>query len=159
MPFYFNVLDAFYFVGAQLLLLRKWWRTMSLIQFLLLAIAGISLVLASDLVRASYQSRKRQQVDVMPGWRGVGTFGKFDTTGIDATVSSSGPISIKTIVVLIALAALGICFKFAWDEAHPDIRTRYGRAYERCVIEEKTSRWKINEVHRCAVSQPWNRVD
>ena len=38
---------------------------MSLIQFLLLAIAGISLVLASDLVRASYQSRKRQQVDVM----------------------------------------------------------------------------------------------
>src|SRR4029078_11586662 len=84
MPFYFNVLDAFYFVRAQSLLLRKWWRTMSLIQFLLLAIAGISLVLASDLVRASYQSRKRQQVDVMPGWRGGGTFGKVATSGVDA---------------------------------------------------------------------------
>ena len=132
---------------------------MSLIQFLVLAIAVISLILASDLVRASYQSRKRQQVDVAPGWRAVGTFGKFDTPGVDASVSPPGPISIRTILVLIALAALGICFKFAWDEAHPDIRTRYGRAYERCVIQENISRWNFNEAHRCAVSQPWNRVD
>ena len=132
---------------------------MSVIQLLVLAIAVISLILASDLVRASYQSRKRRQVDVMPGWRAVGTFGKFDTTSIDASVASSGPISIKTIVVLLALPALGICFKFAWDEAHPDIRTRYGRAYERCVIQENITRWNISEAHRCAVNQPWNRVD
>src|SRR3954452_16783600 len=101
-------------------------RRMSVIQLLVLAIAVISLVLASDLVRASYQSRKRQPVDVMPGWRAVGTFGKVETASIDASVSPPGPISIRTVVVLIALVALGVCFKFAWDEAHPDIRTRYG---------------------------------
>jgi hypothetical protein len=128
---------------------------MSLIQFLVLAIAVVSVILASDLLRASYESRKRQQVDIMPGWRPVGTFGKFETSKLDASVSPPGPISIRTILVLIALLALGVCFKFAWDEAHPDIRTRYGRAYERCIIEEQISRWKISEVHHCAVNQPW----
>ncbi len=57
-------------------------------------------------------------------------------------------------LALFAFGAAGTMIKFAWDEAHPDIRSAYSRAYQGCVREDGISRWNVKEVQRCIYRLP-----
>src|SRR5688572_6148164 len=126
---------------------------MTVTQLLMLGITAICLFLGADLLRISVANRRKPQVEVNPIFRRVGTFGSlknFDP-GIEASFQAQGQghSMIMAGLLLLVLVVGGIVFKMSWDEAHPDIRTRYGRDFERCVAEEGISRWHKAEVEYC----------
>ena len=126
---------------------------MTTTQLLLISIAGLSLFLGADLLWLSWSRRRKPQIEVEPGFRRVGTFGSLKNFEGSAEASfqaqGQGPAVVVAALLLIVLAAGGIVFKVSWDEAHPDIRTRYGRAFEYCVAEEGISRWDKAQVDTC----------
>ena len=129
---------------------------MSLTQTILIVIAAMSVLLAADLLKTAARTRNGRREEAGSDWRSVGTFGRSAGRAMDPHSAQSGPMSLKAAFVLLAMAAAGVSFKFAWDEAHPDIRSRYGRAYERCVSEEHLNRWQISQVRTCAEARMWH---
>ena len=128
---------------------------MTILQILAISIAALALLLSSELVRSSFKQRKRAEGDMAPTFRQVGTFGGLGHFNQDAaplpSTGSSGK-AVLTMLIVAAFLGTGAAIKFAWDETHPDLRSAYGRAYERCVSEKKVSRWKVEEVERCIYS-------
>jgi hypothetical protein len=125
---------------------------MTLTQFLVLAVGSLSLLISAELLRSMARHRGRSAVDATAGFRQVGTFGGFAGSGHDVTPPPSTGSPGHALLMLFTLAMLigtGVVVKFAWNEANPDIRSAYGRAYERCVREEKISRWNVADVQRC----------
>ena len=128
---------------------------MTILQILAISIAALALLLSSELVRSSFKQRKRGEGNMAPTFRQVGTFGSLGHFSNDATplpsTGSSGR-AVLTMLIVAAFLGTGAAIKFAWDETHPDLRSAYGRAYERCVSEKKVSRWNVEEVERCIYS-------
>ena len=124
---------------------------MSITQILGLVIGLLTLLLSSELVRSGAARQKRPELNIDVGFRRVGTFGGLANVSAQTSPIASTGSSGRPLVVLFALAlffATGIAVKITWDKTHPDIRSSYGRAYERCV-EEGVSRWNVQEVDRC----------
>src|SRR5262245_41967236 len=116
---------------------------MTITQVLLLGIAGLSVLLSADLLRSALLERGKRSLELEPGWRQVGTYGRW--YGSDAN-HAPGPRfrgSPKLVVIFVLFCVGGAVFKIAWDETHPTVRSAYGRAYERCVAEEHISRWQV----------------
>jgi hypothetical protein len=125
---------------------------MTLTQILVLAIGSLSLLISAELLRSMARQRGRAAVDAGTGFRQVGTFGGFAGSGSDVTPLPSTGSPGHALLMLFTLALLigtGVVVKFAWNEANPDIRSAYGRAYEHCVREENISRWNVADVQRC----------
>ena len=125
---------------------------MTITQILTLTIGCLALLLSSELIRSTLKQRRSATVDTTPAFRQVGTFGGFGSLSHGASplpsTGSSGR-GVLAFFILLTLAGMGGAVKFAWDETHPDLRSAYGRAYERCVSENKISRWNVEEVERC----------
>lgn len=128
---------------------------MTITQLLLLSIAGLSVMLSADMLRASITHRRNAQDDLQPLWRQVGTFGRWhgSTASHERAPYSQG--SIKGILILVLFVIGAVVFKVAWDETHPTVRSAYGRAYERCVADQHISRWQVDEVRRCIAEHPF----
>ncbi len=125
---------------------------MTVTQILVLVIGGLALLLSAELVRSVARQRRHPSADLTPAFRQVGTFGKLQTFRSDTGPTPSSGSSGKGLLAVLMLAtflATGTAIKLAWDETHPDLRSAYGRAYERCVADRKISRWKVEEVERC----------
>ena len=125
---------------------------MTITQILVLAVGGLGLLLSSELVRSSFKQRRRAAADMAPNFRQVGTFGGLGhfshAAGPLPSAGSSGR-GLLTLLVIVSFLGMGTVVKFAWDQTHPDLRSAYGRAYERCVTENKVNRWNVEEVERC----------
>ena len=125
---------------------------MTIIQILVLVIGFLALLLSSELLRATIKQRRRSMLEPAPSFRQVGTFGglgHFSAHAASLPSSGSPGRALLTIFALVTFVATGAAVKYAWDETHPDLRSAYGRAYERCVAERKINRWKVEEVDRC----------
>ena len=130
---------------------------MTIIQALGLVIGLLSLLVSAELARASAAARRRRaETGMAVGFRNVGTFGSSsqfapETLGIPSTGSAAR--TILSILLMVLFVGTGITVWFGYKETHPDIRSAYGRAYERCVNEKRISRWKVNEVDRCVSAE------
>lgn len=125
---------------------------MTVTQILVLIIGGLALLLSAELVRSVARQRRHPSIDLTPAFRQVGAFGNLQNFRSDAGPTPSSGSSGKgplAVLIFATFLATGTTVKFAWDETHPDVRSAYGRAYERCVAERKISRWKVEEVERC----------
>ena|SRR3712207_1890767 len=128
---------------------------MTATQLIMLGITVICVLLGADLLRLAVANRRKRQVEVNPGFRRVGTYGSlkhFDPTPEASFQSDSqggGYAMLLAGLLLLVFVVGGIVFKMSWDAAHPDIRTRYGRDFERCIAEEGISRWQVAEVEKC----------
>jgi hypothetical protein len=121
-------------------------------QILVLVIGVLALLVSSELLRSILKQRRRTALEPAPSFRPVGTFGSLNHFGASAAPLPSGGSSGRTFLSIFVLAAFlgtGAAVKYAWDETHPDLRSSYGRAYERCVAERNLSRWNVEEVERC----------
>jgi hypothetical protein len=121
-------------------------------QILVSAVGGLGLLLSSELVRSSLKQRRRAAADMAPSFRQVGTFGGLGQfSGAASPLASTGSSGrgFFTVLLIVTFLGMGTVAKFAWDQTHPDLRSAYGRAYERCVTENKINRWKVEEVERC----------
>ena len=128
---------------------------MTTTQMLLVAIGGLAVLLSAQLLRSTVaQRRQARDSDVV--FRQVGTFASRGFPGAHAmplpSTGSSGGVIVAAFLV-VAACGTGLAGKLAWDETHPDIRSAYGRGYERCV-QEGVSRWKVEEIHRCIYRGP-----
>jgi hypothetical protein len=124
----------------------------TIIQILVLVIGFLALLLSSELLRSTVKQRRRAMLETAPNFRQVGTFGGLGHFSADAASppsNGSAGRAVLSIIVLATFLATGAAVKYAWDETHPDLRSAYGRAYERCVAERKISRWNVEEVERC----------
>ena len=133
---------------------------MTTTQLIILAIAVLALLLASQMLRSAAIRRGRPDINVDVGFRKVGTFGglaHFDPKVASPPRGGSITGKIAMIVILPVFVSVGVAVKFAWDKTHPDIRTTYGRHYEQCV-SQGISRWNVSEVNRCIHKghEPWN---
>ena len=128
---------------------------MTITQILVVAIGGLAVLLSAQLLRTTVTQRRQPAASEF-GFRQVGTFGSRGSSGAQAmplpSTGSPGR-AVLFIFLLTATGATGLVGKLAWDETHPDIRSAYGRAYERCV-QQGESRWKVEEVHRCIYRGP-----
>lgn len=125
---------------------------MTLAEVLILGAGGLALLLSAELVRSARRQRRVPQVEPAPSFRQVGTFGFVGTAGADAAPLPSTGRAHHGVAVVVSIGlflVMAMVVKLGWDQAHPDIRSAYGRAYERCVTEEKISRWHVSEVQRC----------
>jgi LPXTG-motif cell wall-anchored protein len=125
---------------------------MTLTQILVLSVGSLSLLISAELLRSMARQRGHTDAEASAHFRQVGTFGALGGSSTQVASLPSTGSSGNALLTLFALAMLigtGVVVKFAWSEAHPDIRSAYGRAYERCVQEEKISRWNVAEVQRC----------
>jgi hypothetical protein len=124
----------------------------TIIQILVLVIGFLALLLSSELLRSTIKQRRRSLLEAAPSFRQVGTFGGLGHFSADAASPPSNGSSGRALLGIFVLATFvgtGAGVKYAWDETHPDLRSAYGRAYERCVVERNISRWKVEEVERC----------
>jgi hypothetical protein len=123
----------------------------TIIQVLVLVIGFLALLLSSELLRSTIKQRRRAVSEPSPSFRQVGTFGGLGHFAAAAPLPSGGSSGrpALSIFVLATFLGTGAAVKYAWDETHPDLRSAYGRAYERCVAEGSISRWKVEEVERC----------
>ena len=133
---------------------------MTITQLLGLIIGLVTLLLSSELVRSVAARQRRPEVNIDIAFRRVGTYGGLANIGAQtAPLPSSGSCgrSLLVIFVLALFLATGIAVKIGWDKTHPDIRSAYGRAYERCV-EQGVSRWNVQEVDGCVFKErsSWN---
>src|SRR3954453_19403772 len=115
---------------------------MSITQIVGLAVGILALLLSSELVR-SMAARHKRPLQVDAGFRRVGTFGVLTHVSPQTSPLPSTGSAGRSLIVIFGLAlflATGIVVKIAWDRTHPDIRSAYGRAYERCV-GQGVSRW------------------
>ena len=122
---------------------------MTVTQLLLIAILLLASAIAAHSVKEAIHSHRRQLVDIDARHRQIGTFGSLDKFSTDAAALSGGSFPFKALLLVVLLGIGGAAFTAVWSEAHPDIRTSYGRAYERCVAKEQLSRWRVDEVRRC----------
>jgi hypothetical protein len=128
---------------------------MTITQILVVAIGGLAVLLSAQLLRTTVTQR-RQAADSEFAFRQVGTFGSRGSSGAHAMSLPSTGSSGRTLLImflLVATGATGLVGKLAWDETHPDIRSAYGRAYERCV-QQGVSRWNVDDVERCIYRGP-----
>jgi hypothetical protein len=124
----------------------------TIIQILVLVIGFLALLLSSELLRSTIKQRRRAVSESSPSFRQVGTFGQlshFAAAAAPLPSSGSSGRAALSIFVLATFLGTGAAVKYAWDETHPDLRSAYGRAYERCVAEGRISRWRVEEVERC----------
>jgi hypothetical protein len=127
-------------------------EAVTITQMLALAIGALTLLLSSELIYSVVKHRRQPAKDMAPTFRQVGTFGVMCNMGNHAdSLPSSGSSGRSFLAFFIIATFLGTggAVKFAWDETHPDLRSAYGRAYERCVAEDKISRWNVEQVERC----------
>src|SRR5437867_9340676 len=109
---------------------------MTITQIFGVAIGFVALLLSSGLVRSIAARQKRPELNINVGFRWVGTFGTLAHVGPQTLPLPSTGSSVRAMVVVFVVAlffATAVTVKIAWDETHPDIRSAYGRAYERCV--------------------------
>ena len=90
----------------------------------------------------------------------VGTFGVLTHVSPQTSPLPSTGSAGRSLIVIFGLAlflATGIAVKIAWDKTHPDIRSAYGRAYERC-LRQGVSRWNVQSVDLCVEKgrSSWN---
>ena len=125
---------------------------MTIIQILGLAIGLLTLLVSAELLRSAAARQRRPEVDATVGFRKVGTFGslhQFGPNTLPIPSSGSATRSIFVVLTVMLFIGTGVVVHLAWEETHPDIRSAYGRAYERCVNEDGISRWQVQEVERC----------
>ena len=124
-------------------------------QMLVVLIGGLSVLLSAQLLRATVTQRRSSR-EAEFAFRQVGTSGSRGSSGGHAMPlpSSGSPGRVVLVaVLLVATVATALVGKLAWDETHPDIRSAYGRAYERCV-QQGVSRWHVEDVERCIYRGP-----
>jgi hypothetical protein len=129
---------------------------MTITQLLLLGTGALTIVLAAMLLHSAAVQRRRRVVEVGPAFREVGTFGSLRDFGTDVMLPPNRDTPRSAFILTLVAAGLigsGVVVKHVWDETHPDIRSAYGRAYERCVAKDKVSRWDIEKVRRCVYSR------
>ena len=127
---------------------------MTTTQMVLVAIGGLAVLLSAQLLRSTVpQRRQARDSDVV--FRQVGTFGSRGSSGAHATLPATGSPGgvIVAAFLMVAACGTGLAGKLSRDETHPDIRSAYGRGYERC-IQKGVSRWKVEEIHRCIYRGP-----
>lgn len=125
---------------------------MTVTQLLLINVVLLATAIAAHTLKEAVRSRGRPLTDIDPGYRGVGTFGSLKNFSGDMTRVSGKQLPFKPALLVLLLGIGGAVFAAVWHEANPDIRTPYGRAYERCVAKEQISRWRVEEARRCVNS-------
>ncbi|MCI0430883.1 MAG: hypothetical protein L0210_10130 [Rhodospirillales bacterium] len=123
---------------------------MTLTQILLINIVVLTLGIALHMIKQAAKSRNHSMMTVETGFRNVGTFGSLRNFSGDT--QPGGSVGLKSVFLVLLLGIGGTVFTAVWHEANPDIRTPYGRAFERCVAKEQISRWRVEEVRRCVNS-------
>lgn len=87
-------------------------------------------MLSAQLIRAAAAQRRTASLEIEPGFRQVGTFGGlhgFDREAMPLPSTGSAGKAVLARLALFAFGAAGTMIKFAWDEAHPDIRSAYSQ--------------------------------
>ena len=121
-------------------------------QLLILGIGGLTILLAAMLVHSAAVQRHRGAIEVDPAFRPVGTFGSLRNFGTDAMLPPNPDTPRSAFIITLCAAAViasGVVVKHFWDETHPNIRSAYGSAYERCIGKDKIGRWNLERVRRC----------
>ncbi len=125
---------------------------MTVTQILLINIVLLASGIAAHTLKEAVSFRRRSLIDIDPDYRKVGTFGSLRNFSGDMPGVSGRRLPFKPLLLVLLLGIGGAVFTAVWHEANPDIRTPYGRAYERCVAKEQISRWRAEEVRRCVNS-------
>lgn len=123
---------------------------MTFTQILLISIALLTAGFAAHMIKQVVKSCSHPLMDIEPDYCHAGSF--RDPIELGTDMQPGEAFALKPVFLVLLLGIAGAVFTAVWREANPDIRTPYGRAYERCVAKEQISRWQVEVVRHCVNS-------